>query len=197
LAASSCEPCFFSVCVFLAILTQSSQGCFPSKVLPTPTSIPSASEYLTSMPTQAVACKIAQWPPINWKTAMAHNTAANLDFIGFVDQPPTVDVPACHDQKIRCSQSKASSGSKSSSSSRPIAEATEPFFRGSFLRFSQRGLPPDRSDWQRGMSFVCEGLCHQGGISGGTLCGKRRSPKRSDHRTSKPSGFRRGRGKGD
>jgi hypothetical protein len=60
LAASSCAPSLFSVCFFLAILRQRSQGCFPSNVLLIPTSTPSASEYLTSIPNQAVACKTAQ-----------------------------------------------------------------------------------------------------------------------------------------
>jgi len=36
---------------------------------------------LTSMPTQAVACKTAQCPPTSWKTATTHKTTANLDFI--------------------------------------------------------------------------------------------------------------------
>src|ERR1700733_5977519 len=82
LAASSCAPSFFSVCFFLAILRQRSQGCFPSNVLLIPTSTPSDSEYLTSIPTQAVACKTAQCPPISWKAAMRHKKAANLDFMG-------------------------------------------------------------------------------------------------------------------
>jgi hypothetical protein len=60
LAASIRALCFFSVCLFLAILRQRSQGCFPSKVLLIPASIPSDWEYLTSMLTQAVACKTAQ-----------------------------------------------------------------------------------------------------------------------------------------
>ena len=32
-------------------------------------------------PTQAVVCKIAQGPPINWNTAIRPRKAANLDFI--------------------------------------------------------------------------------------------------------------------